>query len=1218
MRKYIYFALLFLGIIFVSGCGGGGTNTGSDNFVNPTVDIENPAPESPDLDGSEVNQGEGTTNVDAAADIVLIKGVLVSAEGVGIPDATITFHSDPVQVITDAGGMFEAFLEVGSHTFEATSSAIGDISGSIVVSATGLVNEAGQNLGSFVAEVQSAVGEWITCAAPTLADVIGTWGGNTAVGIWEGTFGHEVDAQGYNQTAIITGNSEMIANISIDGRLSGLWFPTVGAYNHIPYLSGVDDWVKPFQGSFGGIKRGEDYYWFTDEDYWEKPEISYNYVYTAPIIEIIHDGKGDCSGATIKEKIYVDYDAYVGGGGRANVLIRDFQITSPWNLNLLCQTSSNSSYSPELTLYARFNPNSKHQLFHEWTPQLDDRECRNDRMYWTSLVTSNYAIVMEGMDSWGRKQGMTCTGIYNVEDARKIVPDTECFPLSVAGSIITWDIPTFRRVFVVTAGCDASGDPCDHALDDIESNRPITLESQMASKWTSWLSGIESVSNTTWRERYKRWLVTLKMLADRNTGAIIAAPSQEPTYYYSWPRDGVYQSLAYIMAGKYEEAANFFIYLFDMAQNWDGGWTQAHSSLDGSDLGLPASPLRLSVEEDQPPTVLWGLWVYWKEAEDLPTGITIADIKEVANYVVSRICLNSGLIWPSLDWHENPYNDIGQSLYTNATAHAGLLAAAEMVEEADAPAAETYRSAAQTIKNGVKNHLCPGGVCHARKKYDPLWIGFLGDPIIACGHCLDGPFSDGEREYSMAFAWPFHLFDLDGIKVQSYYDRTKNTHDDLSDFSRENSLWIPHYLYSYLYALEATNNDEVPDGSFKTGLLSDISEVESNFPDLITDVGYLMDQFVDGEEHLIYGPEYAGQKLGSAARPLGWSQAMGILSALARDGKRVPMIEIPFSCTDECMAGTTKCEGGSIYNCITDSSGCLVWDAGTACSSGACADATHCAGCTPHDHNACYDNDVYSFDSCGVRELLVYDCGDNEWTGSPYCQYGHVYQSYTERGCSDVYADCVASSITKKKEDCGTAGCVSGACCSDNASYSCYSNDVYWYSSCGNRQSRKEDCGSSGYTGSDYCYSGDVYRNYVTRGCSSDHCTSTTEQRLQDDCGSAGCSGGSCNSGGCSPTFPWTNNTLTLEKVITYGVPGVRISWNDPSPDDWPSHYIVARNEGGGTPPPTAPDTIFSIVPMTMDYTAVEGRHYTYVVYAYHPCDPDNNKAASQVRSIDF
>ncbi len=76
--------------------------------------------------------------------------------------------------------------------------------------------------------------------------------------------------------------------------------------------------------------------------------------------------------------------------------------------------------------------------------------------------------------------------------------------------------------------------------------------------------------------------------------------------------------------------------------------------------------------------------------------------------------------------------------------------------------------------------------------------------------------------------------------------------------------------------------------------------------------------------------------------------------------------------------------------------------------------------------------------------------------------------------------------------------------------YSCYNSDVYWYDSCGVREDKKTECGSSAYTGSNYCYLNDVYRDYITRGCSGSSCTESTSKIKQVECGAVGCSNGVC------------------------------------------------------------------------------------------------------------
>jgi hypothetical protein len=58
-------------------------------------------------------------------------------------------------------------------------------------------------------------------------------------------------------------------------------------------------------------------------------------------------------------------------------------------------------------------------------------------------------------------------------------------------------------------------------------------------------------------------------------------------------------------------------------------------------------------------------------------------------------------------------------------------------------------------------------------------------------------------------------------------------------------------------------------------------------------------------------------------------------------------------------------------------------------------------------------------------------------------------------------------------------------------------------------------CGSSGYEGDNYCDGGDVYKDYVDRGCAGGACYASTTPELIAACGAGGCSNGTCV--GCSP-----------------------------------------------------------------------------------------------------
>ncbi|MBN1283577.1 MAG: hypothetical protein JXA24_07395 [Proteobacteria bacterium] len=359
--------------------------------------------------------------------------------------------------------------------------------------------------------------------------------------------------------------------------------------------------------------------------------------------------------------------------------------------------------------------------------------------------------------------------------------------------------------------------------------------------------------------------------------------------------------------------------------------------------------------------------------------------------------------------------------------------------------------------------------------------------------------------------------------------------------------------------------------------------------------------------------------------------------------------EDPPPCTDECAAGQTQCAGGKVYTCIGGPEGCMVWDAGTACPTGICAaDGLTCSGCTSHDHQACYSDDIYWYDSCNMREDMLTDCGVDQWTGTPFCQSNDVYQSYIDRGC--LSASCTQSTTNKKKEECDLAGCLNGACCESHASYKCYSDDVYWYSSCNNREDKKQECGTDGYVGSPYCQSGDVYQSYANYGCSGSSCTSSTTAKLKTDCGTLNCdpdTGACCINhsykqcyGGdvywytscdakqdmykdchatqtcsnatcvCPSSTPWTSNSLSAVKVTG----GIQLTWTA-APSSWIHHYEPARAPGSTTPPPgwaigSTTGTSFK------DTSGTPGQTYNYIVYGYDACGVNRN--TSQIVNITY
>ena len=90
--------------------------------------------------------------------------------------------------------------------------------------------------------------------------------------------------------------------------------------------------------------------------------------------------------------------------------------------------------------------------------------------------------------------------------------------------------------------------------------------------------------------------------------------------------------------------------------------------------------------------------------------------------------------------------------------------------------------------------------------------------------------------------------------------------------------------------------------------------------------------------------------------------------------------------------------------------------------------------CVPDTSTACYNNDIYWYDSCGRRGTVKEDCGNSGYSNwSNYCQDGDVWQkrTYFDRGCTETGGtQCFANGTDEQQfvESCSTYGCSGGQC----------------------------------------------------------------------------------------------------------------------------------------------------------------------------------------------
>lgn len=185
--------------------------------------------------------------------------------------------------------------------------------------------------------------------------------------------------------------------------------------------------------------------------------------------------------------------------------------------------------------------------------------------------------------------------------------------------------------------------------------------------------------------------------------------------------------------------------------------------------------------------------------------------------------------------------------------------------------------------------------------------------------------------------------------------------------------------------------------------------------------------------------------------------------------------------------------------------------------------------CTGTSSSSTYVNTTV--DTCGTCEYCTnYDSTCNSYSSSTVCESNadveydcdgsacgaDVIKRYRDKYCNGSSCSSYGSwKSWQTADNCSssevcTVGDSSCNSAQSHASYQCSGDDIYYYDACGSKEDKKQDCGDSGYTGNNYCHDNDVYRNYVTRGCSGNSCTANTTKEKQDDC-EYGCSNNECN-----------------------------------------------------------------------------------------------------------
>jgi glucoamylase len=240
---------------------------------------------------------------------------------------------------------------------------------------------------------------------------------------------------------------------------------------------------------------------------------------------------------------------------------------------------------------------------------------------------------------------------------------------------------------------------------------------------------------------YERSLLVFDALADRATGAVIAAPECDPRcersggYGFVWPRDLAFLTLAFLAAGRVDLAVPALRWLL-RAQEPSGLWLQRHHT-----NGTPA-PSWCTHQLDETASALFVYEAAWRELHDRALDAELwPSARRAADFLLGAIGDRGHPIDTYDLWEERE----GPHSYTAASFVGALRAAASFAERHEPQLRDAYAHAADQVAAAIERWFWSDE--HGR------YLRTLGDPTLDAS--------------LLGLAWPFAAVDPGGERMRA-------------------------------------------------------------------------------------------------------------------------------------------------------------------------------------------------------------------------------------------------------------------------------------------------------------------------------------------------------------------------------------------------------------------------------------------------------------------
>jgi len=756
---------------------------------------------------------------------------------------------------------------------------------------------------------------------------------------------------GVAPVSALVGDGKISAGLSREGKLVCFFYPSVGAYDQIPYYTGPNANDPLFGapahlGCFPGLvsfsEKNAEVTWLNNDPNsqkshkWEYP--SFNFAYNVKNFKIEFDVFSliDINTVVYSFKI-TNTSSYLARTGLAFYgLINPCRKNQNPNIYLL-NTPFSSISIPGWTSEGIINVGYKNGNL-VWGEKNQQVYCG----FASTLPNSSIKFVDSKGCNLAFNQGCYQINYTTSENLADKFWEEWLYP--IRNALMIWDLgflqPGETRTFRVFITAGSSEVEVQNELNILRNTNSDQQKNEVKNWWNKsvnkplidssgiYINKLTVLDPTGYQVKLLKWLViTNRLLADRNTGAIVASPILIPKYYPVWPRDASYQVITWITLGFKEIADNYFRkYLFSIPDfKATDKWYQCYDSQGKEYVGVPGrrelpdfSVTELGynfkygvLEEDQMANVLLAIWYYKQKFGLLP--VDPLEIRKLANNIVKAInktssavtltvpknevkntmslifscqpCIDyimkdlkstykynikAGLIRPSSDCYEFP-GSISSNLIkiTDIETNPHLIASRQSAYTNFQSVGALY--AAADLLNESELLIQADEL---KKNAEGLfWNNNSNHFKIAFSNITGILYDDRLEDYYCLYAWPFQAYPFDDQKVIS-----------------QNKYIISEYIS------KLNKIDPAKERIFYPMLLN--CQIMGNINQDISVKHYLekFDSFFQDPEIVSpinhYLPEAIGG-LGDTKRlhsawPLGWSNAFGIMYLLTKGGYRPP------------------------------------------------------------------------------------------------------------------------------------------------------------------------------------------------------------------------------------------------------------------------------------------------------------------------------------------